>query len=193
MSAEPNQLPAQGWRARLELQFQRRGQRTTLSHRAHHGPLLVQRAFYPESDASHEVGAAARGDAMAEPCHVYVIHPPGGVVSGDQLELGVDVQAHAHALLTTPAAGKFYRRHGERVARQTQTLRIDGGVLEWLPQENIYYPDSAVVLRSVIRLSGQARFIGWEPSIPTWSPFAAKAGATPAGATRSPEKPPSVV
>jgi urease accessory protein len=132
------ELPAAGWQARLELQFQRRRNRTVLTHRAHSGPLLVQRAFYPET----------LNDSLddSQPCHVYIIHPPGGVVSGDELRLDVEVQAQAHALLTTPAAGKFYRRHAQRVARLTQTLQVDGGVLEWMPQENIYYPEAATQL-----------------------------------------------
>jgi urease accessory protein len=112
------------------------------------------------------------GALAAEPCHVYVLHPPGGVVSGDELQLEVEVRARAHALLTTPAAGKFYRRsapggagadhEAARVARLTQTLCAEGGLLEWLPQENIFYPDSAVALCTRVRLQAGARFIGWE-------------------------------
>lgn len=152
------QEPALGWRARLELRFERRQARTRLTHRSHVGPLLVQRAFYPETAPL----ANPANSALGEPCHVYLIHPPGGVVSGDELVLQVDVERHAHALLTTPAAGKFYRRHGACVARLSQTLRVDGGVLEWLPQENIFFPDSAVELQTIVRVSGEARLIGWE-------------------------------
>ena len=72
--------PARGWRARLALGFEARATRTLLAHREHVGPLLVQRAFYPE-------GAA--GGAV-EPCHVYIIHPPGGIASGDELRLEVE-------------------------------------------------------------------------------------------------------
>jgi urease accessory protein len=149
----------QGWQARLELRFEAEAGRTRLAHRRHHGPLLVQRVFYPEPTAM--------------PAHAYLLHPPGGVVSGDQLQLEVEVCRGAHALLTTPAAGKYYRRTGldaaggrdtgaARVARMTQTLSVSGGVLEWLPQENIFYPDSAVQLSTRVRLDDGARFIGWE-------------------------------
>ena len=154
-------LPAaSGWQAQLELRFQATDGRTRLAHRRHHGPLLIQRVFHPEAPA-------VAGALAAEPCHAYVLHPPGGVVSGDELQLEVDVQPGAHALLTTPAAGKFYRRGQHagsepRFARLIQTLRVQGGVVEWLPQENIFYPDSAVQLRTVVRLQDQARFIGWE-------------------------------
>jgi urease accessory protein len=149
-----------GWQARLELEFDGSEARTRLAHRRHHGPLLVQRIFHPEP-------ARGTGALTAEPCHVYLLHPPGGVVSGDELQLAAKLQPRAHALLTTPAAGKFYRRGrpigGEpRVARLTQTLSVDDGVLEWLPQENIFYPDSAATLCTRVELAAGARFIGWE-------------------------------
>jgi urease accessory protein len=144
-----------GWQARLELQFEAAEARTRLSHRRHHGPLLVQRIFHPEP-------ASPGSTLAAEPCHVYLLHPPGGVVCGDELQLDVELQSRAHVLLTTPAAGKFYRRGESRVARLTQTLRVAGGVLEWLPQENIFYPDSAVQLHTQVQLTADAHFIGWE-------------------------------
>jgi urease accessory protein len=148
--------PAQGWFARLELQFQHQNAATRLVRRRHVGPLLVQKAFYPERDP-----AATALDASG-PCHVYVIHPPGGVASGDELQLHAEIEPGSHALLTTPAAGKFYRRGDAGVARVAQTFRVHGAALEWLPQENIFYPNSAVELCSVVHLSAKARFIGWE-------------------------------
>jgi urease accessory protein len=144
-----------GWRARLALGFEARGGRSCLTHRAHIGPLLVQRAFYPE-------GLAA---GVPEPCHVYIIHPPGGIASGDDLRLEVDVRAGAHALLTTPAAAKFYRCGSAGVARVEQALRLETGALEWLPQESIFYPDAAAELLTTVRLPeppATAAFIGWE-------------------------------
>jgi len=144
-----------GWLARLDLQFERRNEDTRLTHRRHVGPLLVQKALYPERVPEGALGASG-------PCHVYLIHPPGGVAGGDELELRVEVRPGSHALLTTPAAGKFYRRSGAGVARAAQTFHVRGAALEWLPQENIFYPDSAVDLRTVVNLEADARFIGWE-------------------------------
>jgi urease accessory protein len=146
-----------GWQGVLELRFQAEGGGTRLAHQRHVGPLLVQRPFYPEA-------AAASASGRAEPCHVYVIHPPGGVVGGDELRVAVAIGPRAHVLLTTPAAGKFYRSSAGQVARLTQTLEVDGGVLEWLPQENIFYPDSVVRLATRVQLTGSAAFIGWEIS-----------------------------
>ncbi len=133
------------WRANLQLGFRKTPSKTILAERLREGPLTVQRSLYPEDDV----------------CHTYLLHPPGGVAGGDQLNIQVQVYPAASALITTPGAGKFYRSAGP-VARQQQTLRIDGGVLEWLPQENIFFPGANVELETRIELSNNARFIGWE-------------------------------
>jgi urease accessory protein len=138
------------WRARLELQFEPSGARTVLARRRHEGPLLVQRPFYPEG-------------ALSGPCHVYVIHPPGGVVSGDELELSTRIAPSAQVLMTTAAAGKFYRSaDARRASRVTQQFQIEHGELEWLPFESIFYPSSIVELTTSMHFSAQSRFIGWE-------------------------------
>lgn len=129
----------------MQLTFAQHAERTRLTERQHVGPLLVQRPFHPEGP----------------PCHAYIVHPPGGVVGGDELRLAVDVRPGAHALLTTPAAAKFYRSDG-RTARQEQILRADGSVLEWLPQESIFYPRALVRSTTRIELQANAKFVGWE-------------------------------
>lgn len=145
--ALPEPSLVQGWAARLELSYERRGERTVLARRQHYGPLLVQRSFYPEGDGC---------------CHNYLIHPPGGVVGGDRLELVANLGLHTHALVTTPAAGKFYRSAGS-MATQIQHLRIeDGALLEWLPQETILFAGARVDSLTKVELSGTAVFIGWE-------------------------------
>jgi urease accessory protein len=117
LSAPASTGPA-GWQARLELGLAQWAGRTVLAHKRHFGPLTVQRPFYPEGG----------------PCHIYLLHPPGGVVGGDRLEIAVEVGEGAHALITTPGATKFYRSAGPR-AHQIQHLSVaGGGVLEWFPQ-----------------------------------------------------------
>jgi urease accessory protein len=174
-----------GWQARLRLRFAAADGRTRMLRCEHSGPLLVQRLFYPEAPAQAPAQAPApavtvlgtgRKRTAADPCHAYLIHPPGGLVSGDQLELEVEVEARAHVLLTTPAAAKFYRRRGARVARTEQLLRVDRGVLEWLPQETIYYPETSAAVRTIVRLEKEARFIGWEIGCLGWPAVGASLG-----------------
>jgi len=144
--AHPAAAAADGWQARLRLELAPRGGRTALVRKTQQGPLTVQRGFYPE-------GA---------PCHLYLLHPPGGVVGGDRIDLEVRVASGAHALLTMPGATKCYRSAGP-VARQAQVLQVAaGGVLEWLPQESILFPGARLAGQLQVHLSGDARFIGWE-------------------------------
>jgi urease accessory protein len=136
-----------GWHAALELGFSADRGATRLAHRAHRGPFLVQRPFLPEGP---------------EICHVYLLHPPGGLVGGDELRLDLRVGPAARALVTTPAAGKAYRTRGA-TARQSHALTIEaGGTLEWLPQETIVYDGAVVELETRVDLAPGASFFGAE-------------------------------
>ena len=136
---------AQSWKAELALGFERRGERTVLAERRHDGPLVVQKPLYPEGDAV---------------CHAIVVHPPAGIAGGDELELGARAGNRAHALLTTPGAGKWYRSGGPWAQ---QKLRFEvGGALEWLPQETIVFDGALAKLQTEVRLEGDARYLGWE-------------------------------
>ena len=138
---------ASTWHGHLSLGFERRGAATILSRRAHVGPLRVQKPLYPEGETV---------------CHAIVLHPPSGIVAGDQLEIDVTVGQGAHALLTTPGAGKWYRSTGAW-ATQRLDLKVEaGGVLEWLPQENIVFNAARAAMNCTIDLDADARFIGMD-------------------------------
>jgi Urease accessory protein UreH len=100
----------QGWQAELRLGFVQHSTKTVLANRSQRGPLAVQRPFYPEGDV----------------CHAYILHPPGGVVGGDCLQMRFQVDPAAHALLTTPGATKFYRSAGLQ-AQQHQHFHVADG------------------------------------------------------------------
>jgi urease accessory protein len=138
--------PHAGWRARLRLGLRLRDGRTVLAERSHEGPLVVQRPFYPEGPV----------------CHLYTVHPPGGVAGGDHLLLQLEAGGGTHAVVTTPAATKIYRSVGERLAGVEQELRLQDGTLEWLPQETIVFSGARARLATRVHLQGEARFIGWE-------------------------------
>jgi urease accessory protein len=139
-----------GWRARLALDYQRRGGRTLLAGRSHVGPLVVQRPLYPEGEAV---------------CHTILVHPPAGIVGGDHLAFCVTLGEGAHVLLTTPGAGKWYRSAGGDTPPGRFDQRIElatGALCEWLPQESIVY-DGAVGEQTLsVELAGDACFIGTE-------------------------------
>ena len=136
----------QGWHAELTLGYQLRGDKTRLVDSKREGPLAVQRAFYPEGEV----------------CHTYLLHPPGGVVAGDDLNIDLQVSKDAKVLLTTPGATKFYRSIGP-VAEVSQRLTVaGGGSLEWMPLENIFFPGTQSHIVTEVHLEAGAHFIGWE-------------------------------
>lgn len=142
-----SQREGAGWRARLSLGFTRHEGKTILSRREHLGPLRVQKPLYPEGEPV---------------CHAIVLHPPSGIAGGDQLDIEVDVTAGAHALLTTPGAGKWYRSGGPRAGQRLNFTVAAGGVLEWLPQETIVFDGALADIASRFDLADAAGFIGWE-------------------------------
>ncbi|CAH0991649.1 Urease accessory protein UreD [Sinobacterium norvegicum] len=136
------------WPARLELVFESRPEKTVLTRSRHLGPLRVQRAFYPEGGRAH----------------IYILHPPGGMVSGDDLLIAADARDHSQVLLTTPAAGKVYRaRANQQWQRQVISLSVGShSCLEWLPQETIIFQSANVELKTEINLAKQGDVLGWD-------------------------------
>ncbi len=148
-SPEAPASPARDWPAFLCLRLQWRAGKTCLVDNRHVGPLRVQRPFYPEAD-----GCA----------HVYLLHPPGGMVLGDRLTIQAFLQAHSAALLTTPSAGKLYSVEGSAI-QQGQYVHFDvaeDACLEWLPQETIVYDGANGALNTRIDLHGNAQFCAWD-------------------------------
>jgi len=137
------------WLAKLQLQFEQKPRGTRLTQCRHVGPLYVQKPFYPE------------GNDLA---HAYLLHPPGGLVSGDHLQIDINVLARARALITTPGAARIYRaRDTEPLQRQQVRLVVgENASLEWFPLETIVYNQAHVELDTKIHLSAGSDFMGWE-------------------------------
>ncbi|WP_425642195.1 urease accessory protein UreD [Marinomonas gallaica] len=140
---------ASQWQAYLNLGFTKSERGTVLKTCDHKGPLYVQKPFYPEGK---------------ETAHVYLLHPPGGLVSGDELVISSRQAPDTHVLITTPGAGRVYKARPDRTLQcQTTHLQVPAeAIMEWLPQETILYPDANTRLRNHVELHGNARFIGWE-------------------------------
>lgn len=134
-------------RARLSLKFVEDGGAVRLVEREHFGPLVVQKPFYPEG---------------REVCHAVIVHPPGGVVGGDELEITARIGESAAAQITTPGAAKWYKANG-RVARQDIRIHVGArGSLEWVPQETIFFDNAQVGIDHEVTLEKGATYIGCE-------------------------------
>jgi len=136
-----------GWIAELELRFSKSKSKTFLSTRKHIGPLTIQRPFYPEGDL----------------CHLYLLHPPGGIVGGDQLSIEVNTDSNSSSLLTTPGATKVYRTSDHKHSTINQNFIVaEDSSFEWLPMETIVFPGANSQFSSKLLLSGNARVAAWE-------------------------------
>jgi urease accessory protein len=119
----------------------------TVAHDLHSGPLRVLQPLYPEGPAI---------------CHHVLVHPPGGVVAGDELLVDVQVDAGCHALITTPGATRFYRSDGP-VAVQRASLHVANGArLEWLPLESIAHAGCRAENQVQLHLQNSAQVMGWD-------------------------------
>lgn len=134
------------WHAGLQLRVHRDGARCVTQSR-HEGPLRVLKTLHPEGDAI---------------CHEVLVHPPGGIVGGDRIDIDLTVEAQAHALITTPGATRFYRSAGD-AAMQCLQARVGAGArLEWLPLETIAYSGCLAENRMCFELAPGAEMIGWD-------------------------------
>ena len=134
------------WQASLKLDYRLEATRTVARH-AHIGPLRILQSLYPEGDAV---------------CHNVLVHPPGGLVGGDTLDIHVTAGATAHGLITTPGATRFYRSEGETALQRTQITLADQARLEWLPLEAICYNQCRAENHLSVALAPQAEFMGWD-------------------------------
>ena len=146
MQGTPAKKHTHGWQASLALQFCHTPEKTVLHSARHVGPLTVQRPFYPEE----------------ETCHLYLLHPPGGIVGGDELNISVQLEPNSHALITMPGASKFYRSSGPQARLNQHFFIEENATLEWLPQDTIFFPGANAALQSVFHLHHSSTLLAWE-------------------------------
>ena len=134
------------WNASLALDYTHQAGKT-LAHFRHSGPLRILQSLYPEGDAI---------------CHNVIVHPPGGLVGGDTLDLAFTAAPGAHGLITTPGATRFYRSAGEPALQRTHLDLQAGARMEWLPLEAICYSGCLAENRLTMTLAPGAELIGWD-------------------------------
>lgn len=136
------------WHGRLTLDYRRdekEGRCTALDR--HEGPLRVLQRLYPEGPGV---------------CHHVLVHPPGGIVGGDQLEIEANLAEGSHALITTPGATRFYRSAGALATQSLRARLAPGSRLEWLPLETLVYDGALAENRMVFELAPGAELLGWD-------------------------------
>ena len=134
------------WHAQLDLDYRLETGRTVARH-THSGPLRILQSLYPEGDRV---------------CHNVLVHPPGGLVGGDTLDLNICVASGAHGLLTTPGATRFYRSDGEAALQRTAIRVAKDARMEWLPLEAIAYNGCLAQNHLTLDLTPGAELLGWD-------------------------------
>ena len=137
---------AGGWHAHLQLHYTRQGDCTVALDR-HSGPLRVLQRLYPEGPGI---------------CHHVLVHPPGGVVGGDVLELHAQLDEGTHAVLATPGATRFYRSDGPLALQRSSVSMAAGARLEWWPMETIAHRGCRAENRLRMSLAPGAEAMGWD-------------------------------
>lgn len=143
---EPASNATPGWHGRLAIDYRRDGERT-LSHDVHEGPLRVLQRLYPEGPGI---------------CHHVLVHPPGGLVAGDELDVTLQLAPGSHAAVTTPGATRFYRSTGASAIQQVTARLAEDARLEWLPLETIAYRGCQAHNRLRFELAPGAQLLGWD-------------------------------
>lgn len=132
------------WHAHLQLDYRLERGRTVARHQ-HDGPLRILQSLYPEGDAV---------------CHNVLVHPPGGLVGGDTLDLHISSGQDAHGLITTPGATRFYRSDGQLALQRTRIDMAPGARLEWLPLETLCHNGCQAENRLSLQVAPGAEFMG---------------------------------
>ena len=139
--------PTAAWSAHLDLRYDHHATHGTRLRHRHQGPLRVFKSLYPQG---------------RECCHTVLIHPPGGLVGGDELAVHAELSEDAHALISTPGATRFYASDGP-IARQSVQLKLaPGSRLEWCPLESIAYPGCRASNHWYAQLSPGAELMAWD-------------------------------
>ena len=136
------------WHARLQLDYTvEEPNARTVARYEHNGPLRILQSLYPEGNAI---------------CHNVPVHPPGGLVGGDTLDITATVGPGAHGLVTTPGATRFYRSTGPLALQRSHLTLAEGARMEWLPLEALCYSACNAENHLTLNLAPGAECLGWD-------------------------------
>ena len=135
-----------GWQAKLKVDYSVENQRCVARHE-HQGPLRILKSLYPEGD---------------QVCHNILVHPPSGLVGGDELLIDIRLQTAAHALITTPGATRFYGSDAKTARQQVHAHLHANASLEWLPLEALAYSGCQAHNQAVFHMDAGSRLMAWD-------------------------------
>lgn len=148
-----NSTPKNAWLASLSLEFSFTSSGSQLTRTKRNGPLSVQKAFYPEG---------------RDCAHIYLLHPPAGIVSGDELRVNIHVNEKAHSLVTTPGANRFYRAREDlsigdsKQIQHCEVFLADHAKCENFPLETIVYEGADGFNTVDVHLKNDSAYLGWD-------------------------------
>ena len=135
-----------GWQAKLKVDYCVENQRCVARHE-HQGPLRILKSLYPEGD---------------KVCHNILVHPPSGLVGGDELLIDIHLQTGSHALITTPGATRFYGSDAKTARQEVHAHLHKDASLEWLPLEALAYNGCQAHNQAVFHLHAGSRLMAWD-------------------------------
>lgn len=146
-------VPKNSWLASLSLEFSFTASGSQLTKAKRNGPLSVQKAFYPEG---------------RDCAHIYLLHPPAGIVSGDELRINIQVNELAHSLVTTPGANRFYRAREDlsigdsKQVQHCELILANRAKCENFPLETIVYEGADGFNTVDVHLKNDSAYLGWD-------------------------------
>ncbi len=127
-----------------EIGFARSGGVTRLTHLYQRDPLRV---LFPTP-------------AVGDPPLVVLLTTSGGLVGGDELDIGIRLAEGAAAHVTASAAEKVYRSIGPTTVIRQSLSVASGATLEFLPLETILFEGARLWRETTVELGRDAGFLG---------------------------------
>ena len=94
------------------------------------------------------------------------LNTAGGITGGDKYGYDIDVGARASLSLTSQAAERAYKTHGDQPGMISIKAKIgDDARLSWLPQETIVFDGAGLARTLTVEMASSAEFLCVEPMV----------------------------
>lgn len=143
------------WTGILELNVEKRQERTVAKNLYFQGAFKVQRPIY-HNRSNH-------------PCF-YLLNPGGGYLDGDTYRIQVTLDAEAELTLTTQSATKVYKTPNKHAYQETELFLKKDSYLEYLPDPLIAYKDARYLQKNTVHMEKGATLLYTDILTPGWSP-----------------------